>query len=110
MEDRISDVVCQRQGALNNLGILQGTGRLQQMQVPHTEAMHVRIDFGEAADRAADSPAFLEIIRPRTLRARKGNDAGFHDRPTLRVYLGASSEINAKPLSPDPSRDRCARA
>ena len=44
----------QRHSPLHDLRILQGAGRLHQMQDPHAEAVNVGVNFREAADRVAD--------------------------------------------------------
>src|ERR1700684_1184778 len=83
----------QRHSPLHDLRILQGAGRLHQMQDPHAEAVNVGVNFREAADRVADSPAFVKIRRPQALRAWKREVAGLHDRPRLSVEFEASGEI-----------------
>ena len=66
------------------------------MQDPHAEAVNVGVNFREAADRVADSPAFVKIRRPQALRAWKREVAGLHDRPRLSVELEASGEIGQR--------------
>jgi hypothetical protein len=68
-----------RHSPLHYLWILKGTGRLHQMQDPYAEAVNIGVNFREATDRVADSPAFVKIRRPQASRAWKREVARLHD-------------------------------